>query len=745
MTLPFSAYFALSLAFLPPVAAAQSQELGVFLDKHCAKCHGADDPEGGLDLVALLGAGLEENSADWLLVAEELSLRVMPPHPEPKPSDAEYSAQLTALRTALGNEVPVLWNPPVSPHGSPLRRRTAREIAGAIRALTGVNTDPSELPAEIGLHTFDVVSSGLSLDQVWLDRWLSLVDSIARRAIHEKGPQPATPSITAGADLQSRSGNAGRLNTVGTAYVLHNFPRDGEYEISATAWAQQAGPDLARVTLVLGSKKLHQEEIQGEGPGASLTMKTRVQVSQGTRKVGLGFLNDFYNPEAPMREDRDRNVIVTRVTIEGPLDALPPSALQEELTNGIESEDPESLRPALTTLAKRAWQEPPTHADITRLVEILSRESTLEAKLQLGLAAILASPRFLLVGETGDPGETLSSPALATRLALLIWGSVPDEQLQRLAAEGRLQDAETLSQEVDRMLSDPRSMGLAEGFVPQWLQIQRLATHEPSKKLFPKYNDRLRTAMLAEPVRLFHTILNEGLPARDLVRADWTHIDKHLARHYGLPTIGKPKGIARYSLVDTPRRGVLGQGAVLTASSDPGRTSPVLRGKWILEALLGDAPPPPDANTLALDQSAPHDLGLSMRERLELHRSQPGCAACHVAMDPLGFALERFNAVGRILSGPVDDQGTLPDGTKLDGPLGLTRVLETDTRFLPHLVRSLTTYALGRLPSKPELRVLEESVVKNGGEDPPLRLLVRTIALSDSFRRQPLAPSPEDR
>lgn len=718
---------------------AERSTLGVFMDQHCTQCHGAKDPEGDLNLIALEDQGLDQNREQWLLVAEELSLQVMPPHPEPKPSRAEYRSVLALLREALGPEVPSLLEPLAQMRFLALRRRTTREITGAIFALTGVKTTPGALPAEAGLHVYDVVGAGTTLDGAWLDRWLTLTDSVSRQAVRLPEPERVPHAQAHGPTLKSPRGSGGRLSTQGNATMTHKFPRDGEYILRGTAWAQQAGPEHARVALTLDGKRIQEMELTGEGPGAAITMTMRMRVSKGPHRVGVAFLNDYYAPEEKDPQQRDRNVIVKLVSVEGPTDLLPPTEFQTALLRQAGSkDDPKAqLKTALTLLAERVWQEGPRPEDIDRLLTLVQGEPSTEARMQLGLAAVLASPRFLLVGEAGDPGAQLSGSALATRLALFLWGSLPDARLLELGRNGTLQETKVLSGEVDRMLADDRSKGLAAGFVPQWLQLVRLQSHEPNRELYPAYDDKLRAAMLREPVELFQGVLQENLPARDLVRAEWTRIDRRLARHYGLSTKGRGKGTERYSLIDTPRRGVLGHGAVLTASSDPGRTSPVLRGKWVLEALLGDAPPPPSANTLALDQSAPEEAGLTMRERLALHRSEPGCATCHVAMDPLGFALERFDAIGQIRQGEVDDQGTLPDGTELDGPLGLTQVLEKDIRFLPHLTRSLATYAIGRPLGEDDLATLLQSMGEHGQEDPPLGLVIRTIVLSDLFRLQP--------
>ena len=727
---------------LLPLSMAQegrTTSLEEFIEQRCSKCHGTEDPKGNLNLVALESEGLSENRDEWLLVAEELSLQVMPPHPEPKPARSEYLAMLSILRDSLGDEVPELSTPVTRAPFSALRRRTGREIAGAILALTDIETPADALPMEAGLHVYDVVGAGVTLDAAWLDRWLSLADSVSREAIRLPEPDRIPHVQASGRKLSSPRQSGGRLSTQGIAHLTHEFPRDGDYTLRGKAWAQQAGTRHAWVALTLDGKRIEELQVTGEGPDSAITMTVHMRVTKGPHQVGVAFLNDYFQPKEKDPRERDRNVIVEQVSIEGPLDPQPPTSFQTELLlqagkgNGTQAQ----LGTAMTLLANRAWQEAPIAADIQRLLELVQEEPSPQARLRLGLAAVLASPRFLLVGEVGEPGTPLSGPALATRLALFLWGSLPDEQLLQFARNNTLQETGVLEREVERMLQDPRARGLAAGFVPQWLQIVRLKSHAPSKELFPEYGAQLREAMLAEPVELFHSILQDGLPARDLVRADWTMINQQLADHYGLPATGHSMETERYSLTETVRRGILGHGAILTASSDPGRTSPVLRGKWVLEALLGDAPPPPAPDTSVLDVSAPAELGLSMRERLKLHRTEPGCASCHVAMDPLGFALERFDAVGRTRVGKVDEQGTLPDGTQLDGPLGLSQMLTSDARFLPHLTRSLATYAVGRPLSADDLDTLERAIGEVHEPDPPLGTLVRTIVLSDLFRRQP--------
>ena len=698
--------------------------LVAFVEQHCAACHENPEADAELDLVALAGQPLADNAEPWSWVARQLEAGTMPPAKRPRPAPDELEALLGLLAGLVPDE-------PEAPPAAGMRRLNRRELRNAVRDLLGVELPHDALPVETKLHDFDVVASSATLDDAWMNRWLDLALEAADRAVALPVPEPVLLRFGA-ADFDIHPG--GRLTTNGYTGVDHLFTAPGTYRLAGRAWAQQAGPDLARVALVFDEDALDPLELEGEGPEAAAWIEAELQVARGRWSVGVAFQNDYFEPGAEDPDDRDRNVIVEELSIEGPLEARGPGDFQRELFARYGPALGERrLEAMLRHLARLAWRREPAEEALRDLVALTRDEPGLEARLRLGIAALLGSPRFLFVPEVGP---TLDDHALATRLALGLWGSLPDEALLAAADRGELSGEDGLLAQFERMLASERSLGLVRGFVPQWLQLERLAGHRPDPERFPDYRSALTGSMLEEPVALFAAILREDRPATELLTADWTVLDARLAAHYGLelPAERPGEGGARVSLARTGRRGLLGPGAVLTATSDPGRTSPVLRGKWVLEALLGDPPPPPPPGVLTLDETAPPDPSHSIRARLEQHRSNPGCAACHASLDPLGFALEGFDAIGRERPGEVDELGELPDGTRIEGARALAELLEDDPRFLRQLTESLAVWMTARTLEPGDRAELEQLVRSLEAGSPTLRELLRAIVASDLFR-----------
>ncbi|MDA0947019.1 MAG: DUF1592 domain-containing protein [Planctomycetota bacterium] len=700
-----------------PVPEPSPNPLRPFLEQHCLRCHSGERPDAGLDLAGAsaraLPVDLEGSGAEiWSWVHERLVDGTMPPLEEPRPDPVALTAAIATLAPfALEQQEVVLPSGP--------RRLTRRELAYAVEDLTGVLLGEADLPLEADLHALDVVASGALSGDAWLEAWVECVLAVADEAIALPEPERAPTQRFLDEDLEGPRGSGGRLATNGAAVASVLAPRAGRYRISARAFADQAGEELARVGPVADERVLDEVELTGEGSGAAAWVTAEVELGAGPHRVGLAFLNDYYAPEAEDPGERDRNLTVMEVRFEGPLDPRPETAFQRELfaRADVPRRGDDALPDLATLLIRRAWRRWPTRAELDRLEEATRSETSLEARLRVVLAAVLASPHFLLV----TPLQP-AAPRPAERLALALWSSLPDEALLEAEERGRLRDRDGLLREVRRMLADPRAERLSEGFVPQWLQLRRLASHAPDPALFPEFDADLRSEMLREPVDLFARVLVEGLSVRELLTATHTRVGARLAQHYGLGG----GAAASVDMTATPRRGLLGMAAPLTAASDPARTSPVLRGKWVLEALLGAPPPPPPPGVATLDETAPHDPSLTIRERLEVHRTTPGCASCHASLDPLGFALERFDAIGRAREGEVDDRGELPGGVVLDGPLGLSEALAGDPRFVHHLARTLATWCRSAVldaSAREDLEVL----VQDLGPDPSLRALLESI------------------
>lgn len=697
-----------------------------FLEQHCLRCHAGERPDAGLDLAGVsaraLPVNLEGPDAEvWSWVHERLVDGTMPPLEEPRPDPVALTAAIATLAPfALERQEAVL---PTGP-----RRLTRRELRHAVEDLTGVRLGEADLPLEADLHALDVVASGALSGDAWLEAWVDRALAVADEAVALPEPERAPTQRFLDEDLEGPRGGGGRLATNGAAVASVLAPRAGRYRISARAFADQAGEELARVGPVADERVLDEVELTGEGSGAAAWVAADVELEAGPHRVGLAFLNDYYAPEAEDPGERDRNLTVMEVRFEGPLDPRPETAFQRELfaRADVLRRGGDALPDLATLLIRRAWRRWPTQAELDRLAEATRTETSLEARLRVVLAAVLASPHFLFVA----PLEP-AAPRAAERLALALWSSLPDEALLEAEERGRLREQDGLLREVRRMLEDPRAERLAEGFVPQWLQLRRLASHAPDPELFPEFDADLRREMLREPVDLFARVLGEGLSVRELLTATHTKVGARLARHYGLAA----EAAESANMSETPRRGLLGMAAPLTAASDPARTSPVLRGKWVLEALLGAPPPPPPPGVATLDETAPHDPSLTIRERLEVHRTTPGCASCHASLDPLGFALERFDAIGRAREGEVDDRGELPGGVVLEGPLGLSDALARDPRFVHHLARTLATWCRSEVLDASAREGLE-ALVQEVGPDPSLRVLLESILVQALLPRR---------
>jgi hypothetical protein len=438
-------------------------------------------------------------------------------------------------------------------------------------------------------------------------------------------------------------------------------------------------------------------------------LEVRLPVKAGPHLVAATFLKDTVKPEGVLDTAGDQAFFegVGSVSIAGPYAAKGPGDTPSRRRifvcrpRGQEDEEACATK-IITTLARRAYRRPINKDEISGLmIPYKSRDTrSFEDGIRLALQRILVSPDFLFRVEV-DPAKAASGSAyritdveLASRLSFFLWSSIPDDELLGLAERGKLKDPAVVEQQVKRMLADSRANTLVSNFVGQWLYLRNIEGVLPDPKAFPDFDENLRAALAMETQLFFESMLREDRSLLDLLRADYTFLNERLARHYGIPGIHGSQ-FRRVTLTSEERKGLLGQGSVLTVTSYPNRTSPTLRGKWLLENLLGSPPPPPPPNVPSLKEDKDVSL-LTMRQRMELHQASPVCSSCHSRMDPLGFALESFDGLGRWRSG-VDSSGILPDGTKIDGPVGLRKVLlDKKDQFVTTATERLLTYALGR-------------------------------------------------
>lgn len=730
-----------------------------FLRTHCFKCHGAEKQEADLRLDDfVLAADIAESGRKtWSKVRNMLELGEMPPAKEKQPA-AETRLKLVGWIDDVLEEIDCA--PAVSNPGRVTIRRLNRfEYRNSVRDLLGVDFQPAaDFPGDDVGYGFDHIGDVLTLPPVLMEKYLAAAETIAGQAIVTQGlTQPLDRQVN-GVDFEGGNRNgvfARGLTSEGKLSAKFTFPLDGEYRVIVVARGDQAGPEPVKIALDVDGKEFAKADVKSDGTPPD-TIELKVTVKAGERTIAVAFLNDFYDPNAEKREDRDRNFYLDSLKIVGPI-GWKPANLPESHKRIIFIEPSPTLlrRDATRQIAERfatkAFRRPVTSDELSRLTRLarvaVDRGANFEESVQFMLQGILCSPHFLFKVEL-DPVEPtapeirdLNDYELATRLAYFLWSSLPDDELLDLAKKGELRKNDNLQKQVRRMLQDSRSAALVDNFAGQWLELRRLADVQPDKSLFPAFDAKLRTAMRRETELFFGTIIREDRSVLELISADYTFLNGPLARHYGIQGVEGDE-FRKVSLAGTDRGGLLTQASILTITSNPTRTSPVKRGKWVLENLLNDPPPPPPPNVPELKEGEKGALMGTLRQKMEQHRVNPGCASCHQRMDPLGFALEKYDAVGALRfkegDSPIDDSGELPGGVKFSGSKGLRELLATQKKgnFVRCLAEKMLTYALGRgLEHYDRCAVdkLVEALEKNNYR---FSALVVAIAESDPFTKR---------
>lgn len=751
--IPLATTFTLAMltggtSFAQGAGAATNDALATLLEASCLSCHQPPRPKGRIDLKALLS--VEPDSIDLRTLRSLRNVLVhgdMPPEGEPRPDPAHLAAAVIMLDDLIRARAAAPVDGPVDPGRVVMRRLNRVEYANTIRDLVGVDFDAARfLPADEVGHGFDVIGDVLTMPPLLLEKYFDAAERIAAEAFPD--PLPETPQVrrVPASELRvdgrgaSLRGGVQHLSTNATVIARHDFPVNGLYRITIEAAGQQAGPEPVKIALQVDGRAVRTFDVPNplDSPGA---FTAEVVVNAGARRIGAAFTNDYYKADDPDPRNRDRNAAIIAVSIEGPLDAGVGGAAQRAAANrdALRQRDPERwVRDTVARLATSAFRRPVSQADVKDLLDVAGTEGTPESRVRTAVTAMLVSPRFLYRPESssGRPRD-LDGYELATRLSYFLWSSGPDEELLKAAGSGELNSPQGLEHHATRLLADPRSIALAENFATQWLQIRDLPQRSPDPARFPGVDASLLSAMQAETILLFDAVLRENRSVRDLLACDFTFLNERLARHYGIPGV-RGEHMRRVRLPRGMTGGVIAHAGVLTATSNPTRTSPVKRGKWVLEALLDDAPPPPPPGADSFEAAKDKTQARTVREVLAQHRADPNCSVCHRRMDALGFALEHFDPVGRYRatdSGlPVDSLGELPDGRTLRGMDDLQKLLLTDQAYLRSLARHLLTYALGRGVMDAD-EPLVARLVEALEQEPTIASLVRAIVRSDAFRR----------
>jgi mono/diheme cytochrome c family protein len=735
----------------PPAFAAEGR---AFLEKHCASCHGGVKPEAGLDVAALSVAPARLEVFTRLLdVRQRVTAAEMPPAECVRPAPAETERFLASLDAALIAGDAAL---PPDPGRVTVRRLSRFEYGRTVKHLLALEFEPGEaFPADDLAYGFDNVGDVLSVSPLLLEKYADAAAEIARRAVWLEDPDhPAVRRLEAealGSSLgpDSVHGDIVGLYANGTVTGSVDLPRAGQYLLKARAFGQQAGPDACRMAFLVDGEPVATVDVK-ETRAAPAVKEHRLALTAGRHAVAVAFTNDYYRPTDPDPAQRDRNLIVDWLEVVGPVDRMEVPASHGRVFAKDPGKGVPKVRavPLLRDLAARAWRRPVSADEVKRLADLVQstvdKGKHFEEGVGLALQAVLVSPHFLFrlepgaaTGAGGNPKD-LDGHALATRLSYFLWSSLPDDALLVQAARGRLSDPDVLVSEAQRMLADPKAFALAENFAVQWLELRNLAGAAPDPERFAGF-EAVRGAMRREAELLFAEVLREGRDVRDLLAADFTYVNGPLAAHYGLPGV-EGEAFRRVALEGDRRGGVLTLAGVLTVTSNPTRTSPVKRGKWVLENVLDAPARPPLPGVDSLDETAVVRSAASLREKLEAHRAKAECAVCHARMDALGFALERYDAVGRWREtdegGPVDARGTLPDGRALDGPGSLRAALKVDDAFLRCLARKLFTFALGRTPTPRDGLALFARVERLPAAKVTLEDLILAIVKMEAFRQR---------
>ncbi len=701
---------------LPVPDVSYEKQVVPLLKKYCFQCHAGAKAKSDLPLDEYQAEPAALKKRDiWEKVQDNLESAAMPPEGKPQPTDAERQLILNwidvhALKTNCSGEP--------DPGRVTIRRLNRVEYTNTIRDLTGVEfTGAEDFPSDDVGYGFDNIGDVLSLPPLLLERYLAAAETIASRAINSGDPSQAPSQRFAAAKMQHTSGgkqgeSAHNLNSSGEVFSEIDFAKPGEYLLRARAYGQQAGPEPARMGFRLDNAQVHVADVTAidKAPGV---YEKQVQIEAGKHRVALAFLNDFYDEKADPKQ-RDRNLVVESLEVLGPL-GIDPVALPESHRRIIfcqpgEKTSADCARLILRAFASRAFRRPANDDEVERLVRLVAlaekEGDRFERGIQLAVQAVLVSPQFLfrveLDPQSSDPHavRVLNDYELASRMSYFLWSTMPDDELLQHARQGTLRKGTNLEAEIRRMLGDPRSRALVENFAGQWLQLRNLKNLTPDKVLFPEFDEPLRAAMKTETELFFTEIIREDRNVLDLLDADFSFVNARLAKHYGMPGVEGDQ-FRRVALDSAQRGGLLGQAAILAVTSNPTRTSPVKRGKWILENLLGAPPPPPPPGVPELNEEKDKVLTGSLRQRMEQHRENPSCAACHQRMDPLGFGLENYDAVGawRTADGnfPIDPAGVLPGGRSFKSPAELRAILKSmPVEFRRCLAEKLLTYALGR-------------------------------------------------
>ncbi len=709
------------------------------LKKYCFSCHGKIEPEGSLDLSKIESSKQALGKIDlWKNVQRKILSGAMPPEEKPRLVAGDQEKLIGWINSVAST----------APLAVTMRRLNRSEYTNTIRDLLRI--DPGkveEFPSDDVGYGFDTIGDVLSTSPLLLEKYLACSERFAYKAIIVPGTlessyialnfEPKKIPVTDGAKV---------LSTEGQLTLAHNFQIGGDFQFVIKATGDQAGEEPCKAGITIDDKLLINFEVPAVSPQTGAYTVT-VPIKKGYHKIGISFLNDFYDPNFPDPKKRDRNLAIAGLSIYYPQELVYstlPESHRKIITKPIRTE--EDFRPMLMSFSSRAFRRPATDEEVERLMKLIhfakEQGEGDEMAMVMAVSAILVSPHFLYRPEIDPSPENsgkkpLNGYELASRLSYFLWSSMPDETLFFKADNGSLLKPSVLEKEIDRMLADKKSKALINDFFFQWLTLRQLEDVSPNRKLFTDWSPQLKKDMATETALFISNLIAEDLPLTDLISGKYSFVNDRLGKLYEVIP-GSGENFVKVDLSSTSRFGILNQPSVMTITSHPSRTSPVKRGKWLLEEILGTPPPPPPPDVGALVEDTKSSEPKTLRARLEAHRANTACAVCHNKIDPLGFALENFDAIGRyrtmVGKETIDTSGVMPSGKAINGPTDLSEVLLADKKnFIHNLVEKLMIYALGRGTGPGDEKLLNDMTQKVLNSELKVSSLIYALVTSEAF------------
>ncbi len=730
------------------------KQIAPLLQQYCVKCHGGAKPKAQL---ALDRIKTDQEAATqrktWDAVIRALQAHEMPPAEKPQPRAAERDLFLRFLGQQLAA---VDCTKKRDPGRVTIRRLNRVEYNNTIRDLLGVTFNPADdFPADDVGYGFDNIGDVLTMSPILLEKYLSAAERIVGLAVVTSPPSApvirfSRRQLTTNLKVEvPRFGGAYPLNVKGDLFVSYKAPSAGTYVFRVRAYGRTPDREPVRMSVRIADKEVAVLDVKAS-QGSATDYEVKVSLKPGNHRFAVSLVNPSKDASDKEPKKDDRTLYVQSFEIKAPVDAALPETHRRIFIarpgDGLTRE--EAARRILHVFARKAYRRPPTDAEITRLLRLVQmaeqQGDSFEKSIAVALQAILVSPHFLFrIEHDKDPKNPeaihpINEHELATRLSYFLWSSMPDEELFALADKGQLR--QNLDAQVKRMLQDARAQALVENFGGQWLQTRSLKTLNPDPGTFPTFDEALRAAMAKEVELFFAAIIKEDRSILDFIDADFTYVNRRLAEHYGIRFFSRRGGWERISTRDMPERGgVLTMASTLMVTSNPTRTSPVKRGKWILENILNAPPPPPPPDVPELKEEKQTMQTGSLRKRMEQHRVNPNCASCHAKMDPLGFGFENFDGIGawRTKDGqfPVEPDGVLPTGETFKGPRELKAILKKrEEQFARCLSEKLLTYALGRGVEYYDRCAIDDMVKSLKKDQYRFSTLVSAIVKSEPFQ-----------